>query len=108
MNVNSGSEGGTAGSGVPGSGTAAEAKRMAARRRFLLGGATALPLIVTLGQREAWAASAAVCQSLGLGFDRGYAEAHHGPLSEDDLDDLNDDDDGFKISAYCDPNNSWR
>ena len=103
MKLNSGSEGGSAGSGVPGVETSAEAKRRAARRRFLLGGATALPMIVTLGQREAWAASAAVCQSLGLEFDRSYAEKHHGKLP----DDFNDDGKGFKISAYCDPNNRW-
>ena len=106
MSVDSGSDGGNAGSGVPGNGTTAEDKRIAARRRFLLGGATALPLIVTLGQREAWAASAAVCQSLGLGFDQTYAERYHGPLP--DGEDPLDDDDGFKVSAYCDPNNRWR
>ena len=103
MSVNSGSDGDSAGSGVPGNGTTAEDKRVAARRRFLLGGATALPLIVTLGQREAWAASAAVCQSLGLGFDKTYAELHHGPLPGNDP-----HKDGFAVSAYCDPNKRWR
>ena len=94
MSVDSGSEVGNAGSGVPGSGTAAEAKRVAARRRFLLGGATALPLIVTLGQREAWAASAAVCASLGLDYDAAYVEAEK--LKG-----------GLEASLYCNPNSSW-
>jgi len=52
----------------------AEAKRVAARRRFLLGGAAALPLIVTLGQKQAWAASVQVCSSLGLGYGEGFNE----------------------------------
>ena len=51
----------------------AETKRLAARRRFLLGGAAAVPAIVTLGQKQAWAASAAVCQSMGLGFGDGFS-----------------------------------
>ena len=105
MNVNSGSEVGIAGSGDPGNGAAADAKRKAARRRFLLGGATALPLIVTLGQREAWAASAAVCQSLGMSFDRKYARKQIRKRLDDD--DPYDDDDGFKFSAYCDPDKRW-
>lgn len=53
---------------------AAEAKRAAARRRFLLGGATALPVIITLGQKQAWAASAQVCQSANLGYGAGFTE----------------------------------
>ena len=44
----------------------AEEKRMAARRRFLKGGAAALPVIVTLGQTQAWAASSQVCASMGV------------------------------------------
>ena len=50
----------------------AETKRLAARRRFLLGGAAAVPVIVTLGQKQAWAASAAVCQSAGLAQGQGF------------------------------------
>lgn len=53
------------------SGTA-EAKRLAARRRFLLGGAGALPVIVTLGQKQAFAASLHVCQSAGLEMGEGF------------------------------------
>lgn len=52
----------------------AEAKRLAARRRFLLGGAAAVPVIVTLGQKQAWAASAAVCQSMNLTFRDGFSD----------------------------------
>ena len=44
---------------------AAEEKRLTARRKFLLGGASALPVIVTLGRaRQARAFSAGVCASL--------------------------------------------
>ena len=43
----------------------AEAKRLEARRRYLIGGASALPLMVTIGRsRQAFAASENVCQSL--------------------------------------------
>ena len=43
----------------------AEAKRLEARRRYLIGGASALPLIVTIGwSRRANAASMNVCLSL--------------------------------------------
>ena len=43
----------------------AEAKRLEARRRYLVGGASALPLIVTIGwSRRAFAASENVCASL--------------------------------------------
>ncbi len=43
----------------------AEAKRLEARRRYLIGGASALPLIVTIGRsRQAFAASQNVCLSL--------------------------------------------
>ncbi len=87
--------GSDAGNGVPENGAPGEAKRVAARRRFLLGGATALPLIVTLGQREAWAASSSVCNSLGVRFDWKYAKkkAQQGG--------------GYQVSAYCDPNRRW-
>ena len=40
-----------------------ERKRREARRRFLIGGAAALPVIITMGQKQALAASAAVCAS---------------------------------------------
>ncbi len=43
-----------------------ESKRLAARRRFLLGGAAMVPVIVTIGQREAHAASMLLCLSLDL------------------------------------------
>ena len=45
-----------------------ESKRLAARRRFLLGGAAAVPAIVTIGQREAYAASMLLCLSLFPGI----------------------------------------
>ena len=41
----------------------AERKRLAARRRFLVGGAAAVPLILTFGHREAHAAGMSVCMS---------------------------------------------
>jgi hypothetical protein len=41
-----------------------ESKRLAARRRFLLGGAALVPAIVTIGQREAHAASMLQCLSI--------------------------------------------
>lgn len=63
-----------------------EAKRLAARRRFLLGGAAALPLVVTLGQKEAWAASAAVCRSRGV-FTRDLT--------------YQDPQKGFQVSMFC-------
>jgi hypothetical protein len=90
MTKKSGPEGSIAGSGVPAEEAAVEAKRLAARRRFLLGGASALPLIATLGTKEAWAASAAVCQSLNMSYDSKYAEAG-----------------GFSASLYCDPRQRW-
>lgn len=63
-----------------------EAKRLAARRRFLMGGAAALPLVVTLGQKEAWAASAAVCRS-------------HGVYNQDLT--YQDPQKGFQVSMFC-------
>lgn len=94
--------GSDAGSGVEASESSAEAKRIAARRRFLLGGATALPMIVTLGQREAWAASASVCQSMGMRFDWKYAKRQLEKNSKD-----GQYAQGFQVSAYCDPNRRW-
>ena len=91
MTKNSRPEGRNTGSGAPSDRTTAEAKRLAARRRFLLGGASALPLIVTLGQKEAWAASAALCQSLGISYDEKYATQGG----------------GFVSSMYCDPTQRW-
>lgn len=87
-----------AGRGVPAEAAAAEAKRLAARRRFLLGGATALPLIVTLGQREAWAASSAVCQSLGMTYDKKYQQRDYVSKLRS-----GQKPGGLAISAYCDP-----
>lgn len=63
-----------------------EANRLAARRRFLLGGAGALPVIVTLGRGQALAASLEVCQSVGLGMGDGFTK-----------------DDQFTVSMYCRP-----
>ncbi|MDX1402811.1 MAG: hypothetical protein R3245_12880 [Kiloniellales bacterium] len=45
--------------------SAREAKRLAARRRVLLGVAATAPMIVTFGRREALALDDYVCQSLG-------------------------------------------
>jgi len=87
-----------AGRGVPAEAATAEAKRLAARRRFLLGGATALPLIVTLGQREAWAASAALCQSLGLPYDKTYQQQDYVSKVQSGK-----NPGGFAVSAYCNP-----
>ena len=42
---------------------AAERKRLAARRNFLLGGAAAAPVIMTFGPRQAHAAGRSVCAS---------------------------------------------
>ena len=94
--------GSDAGSGVEASESSAEAKRTAARRRFLLGGAAALPMIVTLGQREAWAASASVCQSMGMKFDWKYAKRN-----KDKQTTFGQQAGGFQVSAYCDPNRRW-
>ena len=60
--------------GAEQSAKAAEKQRQAARRRFLMGGAAALPVIVTLGQRQAFAASAQVCQSAGIGKGEGFTK----------------------------------
>ena len=68
------------------SSTTAEANRLAARRRFLLGGAGALPIIVTLGGKQAFAASLQVCQSAGLGMGDGFTK-----------------NDQFTVSMYCRP-----
>ena len=86
MNNVSGPDGTITGSGVPTEEATAEAKRLAARRRFLIGGASALPLIVTLGTKEAWAASMAVCHSMGI----------NEPIK-------NYNSDGLTASLYCDP-----
>jgi len=44
----------------------AEAKRLEARRQFLRGAGAAVPVVLTFGVREARAASASICASLGL------------------------------------------
>ena len=66
--------------------TKAEANRLAARRRFLLGGAAALPIIVTLGGKQAFAASIRVCASAGMYPGQGFSKTDH-----------------FSISMYCRP-----
>jgi hypothetical protein len=71
----------------------AEAKRLAARRRFLLGGAAAVPVIVTLGQKDAWAASAAVCQSMGLNAGDGFTAEDYSKAARKEL----------ATSLYCRP-----
>ena len=43
----------------------AERKRLAARRRLLVGGAAAVPVVLTFGPRQAHAATASVCISMG-------------------------------------------
>lgn len=45
----------------------AEAKRLAARRKFLIGGAAGVPVVLTFGHRQAHAAGRSVCMSQ-LGF----------------------------------------
>ena len=45
----------------------AERKRLAARRRFLVGGAAAVPVVLTFGHRQAHAAGMSVCVSQ-IGF----------------------------------------
>ena len=57
------------GDGAPGftPQASAEAKRLGARRRFLMGGAI-VPIIVTVGRRQAHAISEAVCDSLEAQF----------------------------------------
>ncbi len=102
MNEKSELLGSDAGSEVEASESSAAAKRIAARRRFLLGGAAALPMIVTLGQREAWAASASVCQSMGMRFDWKYAKRNYDKKAND-----GQHAGGFQVSAYCDPNRRW-
>jgi len=71
-----------------------EDKRVAARRRFLLGGAAALPVIVTLGQKQAWAASSQVCASAGLGFGDGFTNEDYNKVKN-----------GLTTSLYCRPEN---
>lgn len=102
MKLKSERVGSDAGNGGPKKGAPGEAKRLAARRRFLIGGAAALPLIVTLGQREAWAASSSVCKSMGVGYDWKYAK-------KDLIRKLQDGErvSSFQVSAYCDPNRRW-
>jgi len=75
---------------------AAEAKRLAARRRFLLGGATAIPVIVTLSQKQAWAASSQVCQSANLGYGAGFTEKDY----------IRARTEGIASSLYCRPERS--
>ncbi|MFQ5774660.1 MAG: hypothetical protein ACE5GS_09095 [Kiloniellaceae bacterium] len=78
-----------------GTSNSAEVKRLAARRRFLLGGATALPVIVTLGQKQALAASAQVCASANFGFGAGFT-----------AEDLNQGQQGqLAASVFCRPEN---
>lgn len=72
-----------------------EAKRLAARRRFLLGGAAALPIVATLGQKEAWAASRAVCQSRSLGYGDGFTQQDYQRLSNQQS--------GIQTSLFCRP-----
>jgi hypothetical protein len=107
MTENSGPDGNIAGSGVPTEETAVEAKRLAARRRFLLGGASALPLIVTLGTKEAWAASAGVCQSLSMGYDKKYVKTQFKTQYGDPKDYDRDERRGLAVSLYCDPRRRW-
>lgn len=106
MTEKSGPEGSYTGSGVPAERATAEAKRLSARRRFLLGGAAALPAIVTLGQKEAWAASAAVCQSLNMSYDKRYVWKR---LKEQYGDDSRNwpRRTGLAASLYCDPGRRW-
>ena len=73
----------------------AEDRRQAARRRFLMGGAAALPMIVTLGQKEAFAASAGVCMSAGMAFADGFRKRDYMKYAEGKLPD----------SIYCRPEN---
>lgn len=75
--------------------SAAESKRQAARRRFLLGGAGALPVIVTLGQKQALAASASVCQSAGIPYGEGFTRDDYGRSKAGRL----------AMSIYCRPEN---
>lgn len=49
---------------------AGERRRIEARRRFLIGGAATLPIIITMGQKQALAASAAACASAGIFTDQ--------------------------------------
>ena len=56
---------GSHGNGAPAE--TSEDRRLAARRRFLKGGAAALPVLVTLGHKEAFAASMQVCMSANVG-----------------------------------------
>lgn len=67
--VPAGEVSGVTSGGDPGqtSADAAERKRLAARRNFLLGGAAAAPVILTCGPRQAHAAGRSVCVSQ-LGF----------------------------------------
>lgn len=71
-----------------GNADAHETERLAARRRFLVGGAAALPMVVTLGQKEAWAASGAVCRSQGVyNYGANFTNA--------------DNQAGFRASMFC-------
>ena len=106
MTNKSGPDGSIAGSGVP-TEEAAEAKRLAARRRFLLGGAAALPLIVTLGSKEAWAASAALCQSLNLEYDKIYVRQQFKKQYGDYKNYSKEERRALAASLYCDPNSRW-
>lgn len=72
-----------------------ETKRLAARRRFLMGGAAALPIVATLGQKEAWAASREVCQSRGLRYGDGF--------TQQDYQSLSDQQSGVQTSLFCRP-----
>lgn len=49
----------------------AERKRLAARRRFLVGGAAAVPVVLTFGPRQAHAMGGSVCISMGGTFPGG-------------------------------------
>ena len=104
MTNTSGPEGTKVGSGVPVEHDSAEAKRLAARRRFLLGGAAALPLIVTLGQKEAWAASAAVCDSVDMSYDKRYVKRQAKNQYGSNWREYRSE---WESSLYCDPDRVW-
>lgn len=68
----------------------AEDRRLAARRRFLQGGAAALPVLVTLGHKEALAASIQVCMSANVGRGVGLTDLELKAL-----------DGGVETSIFC-------
>ena len=78
--------------GTSGPAKTAEDRRLAARRRFLQGGAAALPVLVTLGHKEAFAASIQVCMSANVGRGVGLTAAEEDALNQ-----------GISTSLYCRP-----